>query len=104
MNKTEIYKKLIAKFGVKNQIIVAIEELSELQKELCKTLRGEENKPSICEEIADVEIMLEQIKMLYDINEVVEFEKNNKLKRTTDRYLKIIDIDYPLFKNKIDKF
>ena len=104
MNKTEIYKKLIAKFGVKNQIIVAIEELSELQKELCKTLRGEENKPNICEEIADVEIMLEQIKMLYDINEVVEFEKNNKLKRTNDRYLKIIDIDYPIFKNKIDKF
>lgn len=89
MDEKEFYEKIIFKFGDNNQITVAIEELSELQKELCKSLRKEDNKVNICEEIADVEIMLEQIKLLFDIADVVEMEKNNKIKRTANRYLNL---------------
>ena len=82
------YKKLIEKFGAKNQIIVAIEELSELQKELCKYLRDKTNIRNISEEIADVEIMLEQLKLIFENETPVSIEKEYKLARTYERYLK----------------
>ena len=82
------YKKLIEKFGSKNQIIVAIEELSELQKELCKYLRDKINIRNISEEMADVEIMLEQLKLIFENEKPVSIEKNYKLARTYERYLK----------------
>ena len=55
MNNKEFYKKILDIYKWK-QVIVAIEELSELQKELCKSLRGDTNYDNIIEEIADVEI------------------------------------------------
>lgn len=83
----EIYLSLIEKFGEK-QIIVAIEELSELQKELCKSLRGKENKENIIEEIADVLIMIDQIIMYYDLNaEEIYKVVDYKITRTKDRLL-----------------
>ena len=47
--------------------IIAIEELSELQKEISKHARGEHNWMAIVEEMADVYIMLETIKHIVDI-------------------------------------
>ena len=82
------YKKLIEKFEAKDQIIVAIEELSELQKELCKYLRDKTNIRNISEEIADVEIMLEQLKLIFENETPVSIEKEYKLARTYERYLK----------------
>ena len=83
----EIYKRLISKFG-KQQIIVAIEELSELQKELCKHLRHKTNKEAIVEEIVDVQIMLEQLIEYFNISELdLNAIKRWKLNRTTERLL-----------------
>lgn len=81
----DIIKKLIEKYGDK-QMIVAIEELSELQKELCKALRGNANIDNITEELADAYIMLDQIQVFYDIpiNKIVEII-NFKLERTKER-------------------
>ena len=85
MNRTEIYTKLLKLYGDK-QIIIAIEELSELQKELCKSLRSNYNYGNIVEEIADVEIMLEQMKIYFGINEnEIEEMKEIKTKRTRER-------------------
>ena len=42
-------------------IHIFFEEMSELQKELCKHDRGKDNREAIAEEIADVQIMLEQM-------------------------------------------
>lgn len=50
----QLYKKLMLTFGEDNQIIVAIEELAELQKELTKWIRGKGHICNIAEEIADV--------------------------------------------------
>ena len=74
------------------QCIVAIEEMSELQKELCKFLRGEQyfdvnHFAHVREEIADVQIMLDQLKMIFDDGETVEKIIDEKLQRTIDRYL-----------------
>lgn len=89
MNKKEIYKKLIEK-NKEKQLIVAIEELSELQKEICKSLRGKLNKTNLVEEIADVEIMLEQIKLYFDIQQTnINLVKQQKIVRTYKRLLGI---------------
>ena len=87
-NQESVYVKLIEKYKDK-QLIVAIEELSELQKELCKTLRGNINKENIIEELADVYIMLAQIKIYFSItsNEVEEMI-DKKIERTKERLLK----------------
>lgn len=85
MNSKEFYKKIVDTYG-KQQVIVAIEELSELQKELCKSLRSNYNYGNIVEEIADVEIMLEQMKIYFEINEnEIEEMKEIKIKRTKER-------------------
>jgi hypothetical protein len=66
----EIYAKAVMKFGVKAQLNVALEELAELQKEICKHFRGRDNRAEIIEEMADVYIMLEQMRIIFEIQEV----------------------------------
>ena len=87
-NANVFFKELINKYG-KQQLVVAIEELSELQKEICKSLRDKTNLSNLCEEIADVYIMLAQLKIFYDIADT-EINKviDQKIERTKERYLK----------------
>lgn len=61
-----VYKRAILKFGQRSQVNVAIEEMSELTKELCKLNRGRDNRDHILEEIADVYIMLHQLTLIFD--------------------------------------
>jgi len=76
-----VYDRIIANNGYVLQKIVAIEELSELQKEITKDLRGNANDEHIAEEMADVEIMLEQLKIMYDNNDNVKRYKELKISR-----------------------
>lgn len=81
-----LYKRAIAQWGKPLQMIMALEEMAELQKELTKNMRGKDNKVAICEEIADVDIMLGQLKVMFDGQElkdgtVVEIAKKIKLER-----------------------
>lgn len=85
----ELYEKLFRK-GWHKQIIVAIEEMSELQKELCKMLRNSnaDNIEHIKEEIADVSIMLEQLIVLLKIKpSTIADIREMKLHRTRERLL-----------------
>ena len=66
MTRDEILKKALQHYGANSQRIVAIEEMSELTKELCKVARCEENASHIAEEIADVRIMLDQLEIMFD--------------------------------------
>ena len=66
----------VKSFGKDSQMKMAIEEMSELIKELCKNFRGAGNTDAIAEEIADVEIMLEQLIYIFDCTDkVVEWEE-----------------------------
>jgi len=85
IDEREVYKGALDKWGAEPQITMVFEEMAELQKELCKDLRGKKVTGNIAEEIADVEIMLNQMKILYDIEDLVEFNKENKLRRLKDR-------------------
>ena len=84
----EIIQKAIIKNGVQAQVDVAIEEMSELIKALLKYRRGgSDNKlhADIIEEIADVEIMLEQLKIINLCDSEVEKIKEKKLVRLYKR-------------------
>lgn len=82
-----IYEKLFDKYG-DLQLIIAIEELSELQKEICKCLRKKGQINNLIEEIADVKIMLEQIIYIYGLcEEEIDVIVDNKIKRTEENLL-----------------
>ena len=79
--KNEILKGAIDTFGIDAQIDMAIEEMSELTKALCKYKRSVKKYKclrthplgvfdNVREEIADVEIMLEQMRIVFDALEV----------------------------------
>lgn len=87
MNRTEILQKAIATYGEQSQVDMAIEEMAELTKALLKYRRNEnmavsERLDNIIEEIADVQIMLDQLKMIYGSTEK---QDEFKLKRLNER-------------------
>lgn len=59
--------------------------MSELTKELSQNMRGAMNVHAISEEIADVEIMLEQLKIIYGNRAMVDRIRAEKLIRLADR-------------------
>lgn len=67
------------------QIIVAIEELAELQKELTKVLREQGNSYNVAEEMADVVICLAQLEKIFDNTEKLELYKDFKIDRLEER-------------------
>ena len=80
-----------------NILTIAIEELSELMQVICKlkrltnndkTLRKEESQiyEELKEELSDVYLLLEQIKMLTQTNDYeIERRINEKIKRTFEK-------------------
>lgn len=83
VSEEELYKAAVQKFGERAQILVAIEEMSELAKALLKYIRHEDFNQgdyddiveSIAEERADVSIMLNQLAVIFGKNEDAETEK-----------------------------
>ena len=83
--RVAVYERAIARHGVLLQSIVAVEELSEAQKEICKFLRENGNKEHLAEEVADATIMLEQLRLMFDINDDVSRYMDEKVQRLADR-------------------
>lgn len=64
--EAKILEGAIEKWGITAQVVVAIEELSELQKELCKFLHyGSCDALTMHDEMADVSIMLNQLSLIF---------------------------------------
>ena len=85
----EFYQRCIDVWGEDAQIKMCIEEMSELTKELCKNWRkGKTNTPeqimNICEEIADVQNMADQMQLIFG-EEIVERIRKEKIERTQKR-------------------
>lgn len=77
----EIMERAIAHYGKETQLIVCIEELSELIKELTKHLRGGDSLLGLTEEAADVSIVLDEVMLLFGIRAGVESVRRDKLIR-----------------------
>ena len=83
---TDTYKQAIKTYGEKAQKLMAIEEMSELTKEICKDFRGKLNREHLIEEMADVLIMLDQMLVLYKISgEEVGLMRIKKVERLKER-------------------
>lgn len=90
--RAKVYADALATFGTGMQLIVALEEMSELQKEITKALRGNPNPMHLAEELADATIMLEQVRQMFNLNEpvcemmdskIIRLQKN--IKKEQDR-------------------
>ena len=82
----DILRKTIETYGKDMQLTVAVEELSELIKEICKNRRGADNRECIVEEMADCFIMLDQLAMIFDIKPCeVNVAVKEKLERLEKR-------------------
>ena len=89
-NKT--IHRAISTFGGRNQTMQTIEELMELQHALFENVhRGTDNRQNIVEEVADVEIMLAQIRQIYGIKQdeisKVQDYKLGRLNTTIDKFI-----------------
>lgn len=86
--RKEVYLAAKDAFGHTTQLTVALEELSEAQKEICKVLRGQGDLSRLAEEIADATIMLEQLREMFGLNDEVcqvMDEKVHRLRHTIEK-------------------
>ena len=95
------YEKFLELWGIKSQMIKAVEEMSELTKEICKSFRvgAKEKMPKsveehIKEELADVMNMSDQLAYYFG-REEIEKIRQEKIDRTMGR----IEKDGEKFKN-----
>ena len=81
-----IIKQAVKTYGEDAQLWMVIEEMSELAKEICKRKRGKKNYVEIADEIADVCIMIEQLKYICGIPEKMVQERIDfKIERLRER-------------------
>ena len=83
--RAKVYDEALVAFGMTTQLTVAIEELSECQKEICKVLRGNADASHLAEEIADATIVLEQVRRIFGINAMVCQAMDQKIERLQGR-------------------
>lgn len=79
------YLAAVHMYGVEAQTKMAIEEMSELIKEICKIGRGKRDMEAFADEIADVTIMLEQLRLIYGLNDAVCKHMDAKVLRLQSR-------------------
>ena len=81
MQDYEVLQTAIDHYGSERQIDKAIEEMSELTKALLKLrlVKNEQNTESVLEEMADVEIMLDQLKLIFGYKTLYRDEKVYRL-------------------------
>lgn len=87
MNPVEkyIFGKALSHYGPEEQIKMLYEEMAELQLAVCKHGRGADNIDNIAEEIADVGIMLDQMRLLFDVAPLSEAKRGEKVARLAER-------------------
>lgn len=79
--RVQTYTNALVAYGTQTQMVVALEELSECQKEICKVMRGYGDMDHLAEEIADATIMLEQLRYFLGLNEQVCEYMDQKIMR-----------------------
>ena len=83
--RKKVYQAALRKWGADLQTMMAVEEMSELTKEICKIKRGKMDLDALADEIADVTIMLEQLREIYGLNDAVCDHMDAKILRLQSR-------------------
>ena len=79
------YQVALEAWGPEAQTMMAVEEMSELTKEICKIWRGKIDREALADEIADVTIMLEQLRLIYNVHDAVCAHMDKKIRRLKGR-------------------
>jgi len=98
MKNKEIFQKALDRWGDVAQIDMAIEECSELIFSIQKLKRNYSNNKdknkqlieNVCDEIADVEIMMKELELIFD-KEYIKERKKYKMNRLEKRLKKSND-------------
>lgn len=90
MDEIKVYDKAIKHYGIKHQLLMCMEECSELAKECSKVYRALEDGEAftidgLAEEIADVQITSGQISWFFDLKDKVKTQRKSKLRRLAER-------------------
>lgn len=80
IKKDQVCLAALEEFGFENQMLKSIEELAELQRAIAGAIVAPSDRDNVHEEIADVEIMMAQLRLMFDPNEIDEW-KDSKLER-----------------------
>ena len=86
MTVEKFVKYIMDKNGKNYQFTIAMEEMSELIKELSKNIRGENNRNEIAEEAEDVFMCLKEFFCFFDIDEL---EIQQILHQKIEKYYKV---------------
>lgn len=86
--RQKVYMNALITYGDRKQMVKCLEELAECQQAICKILIGGENFDHLAEEIADATIVLEQMRLLFNINDRVCKYMDAKVKRLDDNLRK----------------
>ena len=85
----DILEKAIKHYGVENQIMQSIEEIAELIQAISKCIRYKDDieaRNNLVEEVEDVLIMIDQLKIIMDIKDYeLECYRQYKLERLERR-------------------
>lgn len=65
----EIVQRSLETYGNGIQLVVCMEELSELTQAISKEIRGKDDRNNLVEEMADVIICLEILKQVFEITD-----------------------------------
>ena len=82
--KKRVYEEALKRWGTDAQLNMAIEECAELTEEICHYFRARCSLTGIACEVADVEIMIEQLRLIVGETAVDEI-KERKLMRLAER-------------------
>lgn len=83
--RRRVYARAFGHYGTEQQRMVAVEEMAELTKEICKLQRDGTTMDKMVDELADVKIMLEQLVMMFGCKDQVLRRMREKLDRLMQR-------------------
>ena len=86
--RVKTYTNAIITNGPRHQLLKAVEELSELGQVLCKVINGEQDLNHLAEEMADVYITMEQVRLIFDIDDRIRDQMDFKVRRLDDNLKK----------------
>lgn len=83
--QSDIFRRAIEKYGINHQVVKALEEMAELQTEICRYGDKRTSVDKIAEEMADTLIVLFQLVQYLNLKEVLKKMYNWKLEALEER-------------------
>ena len=84
MANRDVWQRALHKFGAKPQILMFIEESAEAVEAILHHNRGKTDTDHVIEELADLQIMIHQLRVFYDDDQKFLEIYTRKLQRLKD--------------------